>query len=99
VSIKLPVHGWAELHRSDQLTGHAFAERIKMHARWAGIGDIHLNQTRHTFARRVSESTGSIIETQDALGHKHTATTRVYVQRVAVKRDRHSTTILDRLDI
>ena len=37
------------------------------------------------FARWVSESTGSIIETQDALGHKHASTTRVYVQRVAVQ--------------
>jgi hypothetical protein len=47
----------------------------------------------------VSESTGSIIETQDALGHKHAATTRVYVQRIAIKKDRHSTSILDRLDV
>jgi integrase len=52
-----------------------------------------------TFARWVNESTGSIIETQDALGHKHPTTTRVYVQRIAVKRDRHSTTILDRPDV
>jgi len=44
----------------------------------------------------VSESTGSIIETQDALGHKHAAT-KVYVRRIVVKRDKHSTTILDRL--
>jgi hypothetical protein len=39
------------------------------------------------------------METQDALGHRHAATTRVYVQRVAVKKDRHSTEILDRLDV
>jgi len=51
------------------------------------------------FARWVSEATGSIIETQDALGHRSAATTRVYVQRVAVKKDRHSTSILDRLDV
>jgi hypothetical protein len=47
----------------------------------------------------VSESTGSIIETQNALGHRHAATTRVNVQRVAVKKDKHSTSILDRLDV
>jgi hypothetical protein len=47
----------------------------------------------------VSESTGSIIETQDALGHRHAATTRVYVQRVVVKKDKHSAAILDRLDV
>jgi integrase len=92
-------HDRTKLHSGDQLTGHAFAKRIKVYARWAGIGDVHLHQTRHTFARWVSESTGSIIETQDALGHKHAATTRVYVQRVAIKRDRHSTLILDRLDV
>jgi hypothetical protein len=51
------------------------------------------------FAHQVSESTGSIIETQDALGHKHAATTRVYVQRIAIKKDRHSTPILDRLNV
>ena len=72
---------------------------LKRYARWAGTGDIRLHQTHHTFARWVSESTGNIIETQDALGHRHAATTRVYVQRVAVKKDRHSTTILDRLDV
>ena len=64
---------------------YGFAKRFRVHARWAGIGDVHLHQTRHTFARWVSESTGSIIETQDALGHKHVATTRVYVQRIAVQ--------------
>jgi integrase len=78
---------------------HAFAKRVKMYARWAGIGDVHLHQTRHTFARWVSASTGSIIEKQDALGHKRAAATRVCVQRVAVKKDRHSTTILDRLEV
>jgi integrase len=92
-------HDRTKLHCSGQLTGHAFAKRLKLYARWAGLGDVHLHQTRHTFARWVSESTGSIIETQDALGHRHAATTRVYVQRVAVKKDRHSTTILDRLDV
>jgi integrase len=92
-------HDRTRLHSDDQLTGHAFAKRLKMYARWAGLGDVHLHQTRHTFARWVSESTGSIIETQDALGHKHAATTRVYVQRVAVKKDRHSTSILDRLEV
>ena len=46
-----------------------------------------------TIAMSVEKKMGSIIETQDALGHKHPVTTRVYVQRVAVKKDRHSTSI------
>lgn len=80
------------------LTSHAFALNLKRYAKDAGIGKVHLHQTRHTFARMVAEDTGSITETQDALGHKHVATTRVYVQRIAVRRDRHSESILKRLD-
>jgi integrase len=67
---------------------------MKVYAREAGIKDFHLHQTRHTFARLVAERTGSIIETQDALGHKNPATTRVYVRRIAVKRDKHSEDIV-----
>ena len=78
------------------LTGHAFAKRLKKYAREAGIGDVHLHQTRHTFGRMVSEESGSITETQDALGHKSEATTIVYVQRIAVQKDKYSTTVLDR---
>jgi len=81
------------------LTSHAFVKNLKRYARSAGIGDIHLHQTRHTFARMVSEDTGSLIETQDALGHKNLATTRVYVQRVGTKKDKHSARIAQRLGI
>ena len=80
------------------LTSHAFALNLKRYAKEAGIGRVHLHQTRHTFARMVAEDTGSIVETQDALGHKNVATTRVYVQRIAVRRDAHSERILGRLD-
>lgn len=81
------------------LTSHAFVLNLKRYARRAGIGSIHLHQTRHTFARMVAEDSGSITETQDALGHKNVATTRVYVQRIAVKRDKHSTQITARLKL
>lgn len=80
------------------LTSHAFALNLKRYARRAGLDKIHLHQTRHTFARMVSEDSGSIVETQDALGHRNVATTRVYVQRIAVRRDRHSEQILNRFD-
>lgn len=79
------------------LTSHAFALNLKRYAARAGLRHIHLHQTRHTFARMVSEDTGSLTETQDALGHRNLATTRVYVQRIAVKRDKHSERIIDRL--
>jgi len=38
----------------------------------------------------VSDESGSIVETQDALGHKNASTARVYGQRVNVKKDKSS---------
>ncbi|MBV9959322.1 MAG: tyrosine-type recombinase/integrase [Acidobacteria bacterium] len=81
------------------LSSHSFSKNLKGYARAAGIEKIHIHQTRHTFARIISEETGSIVETQDALGHKNLATTRVYIGRIAVKRDRHSQQIISRLSI
>ena len=80
-----------------QLTSHAFSHNLKRYAREAGIEKIHIHQTRHTYARMVAEDTGSITETQEALGHRNLSTTRVYVQRIAVKRDKHSEGISKRL--
>ena len=79
------------------LTSHAFVKNLKRYAREASVGDVHLHQTRHSFARIVAEETGSITDTQDALGHRNAATTRVYVQRIVVKRDKHSGAIVSRL--
>ena len=73
---------------SQALTAWAFAARMKELASEAGIPDFHLHQTRHTFARIVAESSGSFLETQDALGHRSPATTRAYVARIAIKRDK-----------
>jgi site-specific recombinase XerC len=69
------------------------------------LSDNHLErlraviQTRHTFARIVAESSGSIVETQDALGHRNPATTRVYVQRIAVKHDKLGKEVAKRLKL
>lgn len=79
------------------LTSHAFVKNLKRYARAAGVGDVHLHQTRHSFARIVAEETGSITDTQDALGHRNAATTRVYVQRITIKRDKHSSHVTGRL--
>lgn len=79
------------------LTSHAFAKNLKRYARLAGLEHVHIHQTRHTFARMVAEETGSITETQDSLGHRNVATTRVYVQRISVKRDKHSRRIVERV--
>lgn len=79
------------------LSSHSFVKNLKRYAREAGVGDVHLHQTRHSFARIVAEETGSITDTQDALGHRNAATTRIYVQRIAVRRDKHSDKITGRL--
>ncbi|HEY0322019.1 MAG TPA: tyrosine-type recombinase/integrase [Pyrinomonadaceae bacterium] len=78
------------------LSSHCFAKNMKRYAQAAGIDGFHLHRTRHTFARIVSEDTGSITATQEALDHSNPSTTRVYVQRIAIKRDRHSERISQR---
>ena len=89
-------HDRSGLHTGAPLTSHAFVKNLKRYAQLAGIDAIHLHQTRHTFARIVGEDTGSITETQDALGHSSAANTRIYLQRIAVKKDKHSGDVLDR---
>jgi integrase len=80
----------------EPLTSHAFARNLKLYAREAGVGHVHLHQTRHTFGRIVAEETGSMAATQDALDHANLSTTTVYVQRIAVKRDLHSAAVAKR---
>lgn len=82
-----------------QLSSWSFVENLKRYAREAGIGRIHLHQTRHTFARMVAKRSGSLSETQDALGHRHAATTRIYVESIAVKTDKYSQHILEALEL
>ena len=78
------------------LTSHAFARNLKLYAREAGMGCVHLHQTRHTYARIVAEETGSMAATHDALDHANLSTTTVYVQRIALKRDLHSAAVARR---
>jgi integrase len=82
-----------------ELTSHAYALNLKRYAKEAGIERIHIHQLRHTFARMVADETGSIVETQDALGHRNQGTTKVYVQRIAIKRDKHSSQISKRVGL
>lgn len=80
----------------NRLTGHAFAARMKVYARAAGISRFHLHQLRHTFARLIHEKTRSVSQTQEALGHRNMKTTEVYVTRIKIKADEHSQAISDR---
>ena len=81
------------------LTSRAFVDNLKTYAAKAGLAHIHLHQTRHTYARIVAEETGSFVEAQEALDHENHATTRVYVQRITVKADKHSARIAGRLKL
>lgn len=79
------------------LTSHAFVKNLKHYARIAKLKGFHLHQTRHTFARIFAEDSGSMMETQEALDHANVATTRAYVQRIAIKRDKFSASIKRRI--
>jgi integrase len=98
-----PAPLWVRHDRAEEvpqpLTSHGFVKNLKRYAREAGLGEVHLHQTRHTYARLVAEHAGSLLEVQEALGHRDLATTRVYVRRVVIKRDRHSRQIARRLKL
>ncbi len=79
------------------LSSRSFAENLKLYAAEADIEHIHVHQTRHTYARIVAEETGSFQDTQEALDHENGATTRVYVQRITVKADKHSSKVARRM--
>lgn len=80
----------------ESLTSHCFVKNLKKYAKEAGVEGFHLHRTRHTFARIVSEVSGDITATQNALDHQSRSTTRVYVQRIAVKRDLYSSEVSKR---
>jgi site-specific recombinase XerD len=90
-------HDRAAGSRPLPLSSHGFVKALKLYARQAGIGHIHLHQTRHTVARLVGEHSGSLTEVQTVLGHQNLATTRVYLERISLRRDRHSQQIARRL--
>jgi integrase len=81
------------------LSSRAFVENLKGYAKEAGLSHIHLHQTRHTYARIVAEETGSFLEAQEALDHENQATTKVYVQRITVKADRHGPKVAGRMKL
>lgn len=87
----------AKSAKKKDLTSHGFVRRMEIYAAEAGIEGLHLHRLRHTFAKIVSEYSESMAETQEALGHSNIKTTQIYVQRLAVKKDKHSKSIRDAL--
>lgn len=84
-------------NQSQGLTSHGFAQRMKLYALEAGIKNFHIHRLRHTFAKIVSEVSESMADTQEALGHNNIKTTQIYVQRLAVKKDKFSKSIREAL--
>src|SRR5262245_4278590 len=80
-----------------QLTSRSFANNLKKYAARAGIRQVNIHQTRHTYAQIIFEDSGDLLETQSSLDHENQATTRVYVNTIAVKRDKHSDRIARRI--
>ncbi len=87
----------ANSSKNKGLTSHGFVRRMETYAIEAGIKHFHIHRLRHTFAKIVSEYSESMAETQEALGHSNIKTTQIYVQRLAVKKDKHSKSIRDAL--
>ncbi len=87
----------AKSSKNKGLTSHGFVRRMEIYALEAGISHFHIHRLRHTFAKIVSEYSASMAETQEALGHSNIKTTQIYVQRLAVKKDKHSKSIRDAL--
>lgn len=76
----------------------SLARQMKRYAQQAGLTKrFHLHQLRHTFARMVAEEAQSLPEVQEALEHRNPTTTRLYVQRIGIKRDKFSRVINSRL--
>lgn len=99
-ALKMDAPLWTRHDRAgkpgEALSSHCFVKNLKKYAKEAGVEGFHLHRTRHTFARIVSEFTGDITATQNALDHQNRSTTRVYVQRIAVKKDLYSNEISKR---
>ena len=87
----------AKSSKNKGLTSHGFVRRMEIYALEAGISHFHIHRLRHTFAKIVSEYSESMAETQEALGHSNIKTTQIYVQKLAVKKDKHSKSIRDAL--
>jgi integrase len=85
--------------KGQPVTSHGFVKAVKRYAQRAGIPDFHLHQTRHTVARMVGELSGNMADVQTVLGHANQATTKVYLARVAIKQDKFSGRIADKLGL
>ncbi|MEO0562115.1 MAG: tyrosine-type recombinase/integrase [Chloroflexota bacterium] len=64
------------------VTSHGFVFMLKKYAKAAGLGNINLNQTRHTAALRISGDIDSVEEAQQRLGYQSRSMARVYLKHL-----------------
>jgi site-specific recombinase XerD len=67
---------WRDLRPDDPFGSHGFARKLKRYAQDAGLGDVLVHQTCHTFAALVGEDADTLAEVQETLHHGDLATTR-----------------------
>jgi integrase len=79
-----------------KLSSHSISKAFKKYALDAGIENFHLHMIRHSYARILADITGSIRIVQDELGHSSQNVTRIYLQRIGVKKDHFSSIITER---
>ena len=72
---------------------------MKNYSQGGGDRQDSSHHPRHTFARMVAKRSGSVSETQDALGHRHASATQIYVESITVKTDKYSQHILEALEL
>ena len=84
-------------HPEDPLSAQAFDDNLRHYAALAGIAHIHIHQLRHTFARLIGEEADDLYEVQRELGHSTITTTRIYLNKVAKKKDKFGARIEQRL--
>jgi len=72
---------------TEAVTSHGFVKQLKRYAKAAGLGDIHLHQTRHTVARKLAEQYHDVGIVQSQLGHADRRTTEVYTGRLTEQAD------------
>ncbi len=73
------------------VTSHGFVYMLKKYARMAGMTHIHLNQTRHTAALRVSQQAESLSEAQQRLGYQSRSMTQIYLKNLQQHTPQHDT--------
>jgi hypothetical protein len=91
----------------NELTPTPHANTAGTSRRGTEVGLLHTAHTQRSYSipyppllrRILAESSGSAGGRQEAVGHRNQATTRVYMQRIAVKRDKFDTEVAKRMKL